>query len=356
MVQGHVTHAEGLVIEYRYNLLRRLAGVLPSAHRLGVPCFLLWCWVWPAGPLVAQEFSLLDELSDYPRYQRRSGISGSVNSVGSDTLNNLMALWAESFRRRYPSVNFQVEGKGSSTAPPALTEGVAQIGPMSRLMTKDELDAFRRKMGFLPTPVPVALDALAIYVHHQNPLISISLPELDAVFSATRRGGLSHRVATWTDLGVAGELGRYPISLYGRNSASGTYGFFKAAALFDGDFQARVKELPGSAAVVLSISQDPAGLGYAGIGYRSEGVRALHVAQDREFPPVAPVAHRVIRGDYPLGRALYVYIVKPPSENLPAVVEELIRFILSYEGQRIVVKSGYIPLPRDVADHYRLSF
>ncbi|MBO1319124.1 PstS family phosphate ABC transporter substrate-binding protein [Acanthopleuribacter pedis] len=307
-------------------------------------------------PLIAQEFTLLDALDDFPRYQRRSGISGSVNSVGSDTLNNLMALWGEGFRRRYPSVNFQVEGKGSSTAPPALMEGVAQIGPMSRLMSKDELDAFRQKMGFLPTAIPVALDALAIYVHNQNPLVSISLPELDAAFSVTHRGGLDRRLETWSDLGVTGVLGRYPLSLYGRNSASGTYGFFKMAALFGGDFQPRVKELPGSAAVVLSVSLEPASMGYAGIGYRAEGVRALHVSKDQGLPAVAPVAHRVVDGEYPLGRALYIYVVKPPSEMLPAVVEEFVQFILSYEGQRIVVKSGYIPLPRDVANTYRRAF
>lgn len=316
--------------------------------------FVLWLALVPT--LVAQEFTLLDQLSDYPRYQRRSGISGSVNSVGSDTLNNLMALWAEGFRRRYPSVNFQVEGKGSNTAPPALMEGVAQIGPMSRRMSKDELDAFRQKMGFMPTAVPVALDALAIYVHNQNPLVSISLPELDAAFSASRRGGLDHPVDIWGDLGVTGVLGRYPISLYGRNSASGTYGFFKVAALFGGDFQPRVKELPGSAAVVLSVSLEQAAMGYAGIGYRAEGVRALHVSREQDLPAVAPVAHRVISGDYPLGRALYIYVVKPPSEMLPAVVEEFVQFILSYEGQRIVVKSGYIPLPRDVAHLYRRLF
>ncbi|CAM2067707.1 Phosphate-binding protein [Sulfidibacter corallicola] len=286
-------------------------------------------------------------------YKRRSGVSGSLSSAGSDTLNNLMTLWAEGFRRQYPSVNIQVEGKGSSTAPPALIQGVAQLGPMSRLMKDDEVNAFQRRLGFMPTPVPVAMDALAIFVHAENPVESLTLAEVDAIFSRTRRGGLLRTFSTWSDLGVATGPARYPLSLYGRNSASGTYGLFKLTALFRGDFKNSVKELPGSAAVVLAVSQDPAAIGYAGIGYRTSGVKMLSIAPEKGSLAKPATSQNVLNGAYPLGRLLYIYVAKPPSQSLPVPVEEFLKFVLSREGQRIVRKSGYIPLPVEMLEAQR---
>ena len=190
------------------------------------------------------------------KYKKTSGVGGNLNSIGSDTLNNLMTFWAESFRKKYPNVNIQIEGKGSSTAPPALISGTSQLGPMSRKMKSKEIEAFEKKFGYKPTRVGVALDSLAVYVNKDNPINKLDLKQTDAIFSSTRKGGLPNDITTWGQVGLTGKWATMPISLYGRNSASGTYGYFKKHAMFKGDYKPTVKEQPGSASVVLGVTED----------------------------------------------------------------------------------------------------
>jgi phosphate transport system substrate-binding protein len=284
-----------------------------------------------------------------PVYAKKPGISGTLSSVGSDTLNNLLALWSEGFRRKYPNVNLQVEGKGSSTAPTALIEGNAQLGPMSRPMKLEEIENFESRKGYPPTAVGIAFDALAIFVHKDNPIATLSLTSLDAIFSITRRGGFGKTVRTWGDLDPESPIASYPISLYGRNSASGTYGFFKQHALFKGDFKKTVKEQPGSSSVVMAITENVAGIGYSGIGYRTSSVRMVPLSVRAGEPAFTPNAENVLSGDYPMSRMLLVYVDKPPGKPLPTVVEEFLRYVLSRDGQEVVVKSGYIPLSLEAA-------
>jgi phosphate transport system substrate-binding protein len=280
-------------------------------------------------------------------YSKVRGVSGNLNSIGSDTLNNLMTLWAEGFRKKYPNVNIQIEGKGSSTAPPALIQGASQIGPMSRKMKREELEAFEKRYGFKPTRIGVALDSLAVYVNKDNPIQSLSLPQVDAIFSKTRKGGLTE-IVTWGQVGLKGDWARQPISLYGRNSASGTYGYFKKHALFKGDYKDIVKEQPGSASVVLAVTEDRGGIGYSGIGYKTSGVKAIALAKKEGEQAYVPNYENVLAGKYPLGRMLYLYVVKAPNKPLPKLTEEFLKYVLSREGQEIVVKDGYLPLPADV--------
>jgi phosphate transport system substrate-binding protein len=287
--------------------------------------------------------------SKIPSYQKVQGVSGNLNSIGSDTLNNLMTLWAEGFRKQYPNVNIQIEGKGSSTAPPALIEATAQIGPMSRPMKKSEIEAFEKKHGFKPTQIGVALDSLAVYVHKDNPLDSLSLQQVDAIFSRTRKGGLTQDIVTWDQVGLKGSWANQPIGIYGRNSASGTYGYFKEKALFKGDYKDQVKEQPGSASVVLSVTEDRGGIGYSGIGYKTSGVKAIALSKKSGEPTYEPTYENVLSGKYPLGRMLYLYVAKKPNEPLPKLVEEFLKYALSREGQEVVVKDGYLPLPAKVA-------
>jgi phosphate transport system substrate-binding protein len=282
-------------------------------------------------------------------YEKVSGVDGNLNSIGSDTLNNLMTYWAETFNKLYPNVKVQVEGKGSATAPPALTEGTAQLGPMSRTMKPEEEDAFEKKHGFRPTRVSVALDCLAVYVHRDNPIKGLTLPQVDCIFSKTHKSGFDD-IATWGQLGLDGDWAALPISLYGRNSASGTYAFFKEHALLKGDYKDTVKEQPGSAAVVNGVAADRSGIGYSGIGYRTSEVRAVPLAKDGNTPLVEPTFANALRGSYPLGRTLYIYVAKKPGEPLPKLVEEFLRFVLSREGQEIVVKDGYGALPTKVVE------
>jgi len=281
-------------------------------------------------------------------YEKVSGVSGNLNSIGSDTLNNLMTLWAEGFRAIYPNVNIQIEGKGSSTAPPALIEGTAQLGPMSREMKAAEIDPFEKKYGYKPTEIKVAIDSLAVFVHKDNPLKGLRLDQLDSIFSSTnKRGGKP--INTWGELGLTGEWANRPISLYGRNSASGTYGFFKEHVLRNGDYRSTVKEQPGSSSVVQGVANDLGGIGYSGIGYKTSGVQALALAEAPGKALHEPSLENALSGAYPLARFLYIYVNKKPNEPMNKLVHEFVKFVNSKEGQEIVVKDGYYPMPAAVA-------
>lgn len=298
-------------------------------------------------PSQAANIKVDENLNDYVIV---GGVGGNLNSVGPDTLNNLMTYWSESFRAKYPNVNIQVEGKGSSTAPPALIQGTSQLGPMSRKMKNSEVEKFEERYGFKPTPIGVALDSLGVFLNKDNPIDALSLQQLDAIFSKNRKGGAAEDITVWGQLGLKGEYAMMPISIYGRNSASGTYGYFKKHALFKGDYKDTVKEQPGSASVVQSVTEDKGGIGYSGIGYKTSGVKAIALSKNDGETAYEPTYENVLKGKYPLGRMLYVYVVKKPNEPLPKVVEEFIRFVLSKEGQKIVVKDGYLPLPAKVAE------
>lgn len=285
-------------------------------------------------------------------YAQVSGVSGNVNSIGSDTLNNLMTLWAEGFRSVYPNVNIQIEGKGSSTAPVALIEGTAQLGPMSREMKGSEIDQFEKKYGYKPLEIKVAIDALAIYTHKDNPIKSLSLPEADAIFSSTYRLG-GKPITTWGEVGLTGSFANRPISLFGRNSASGTYGFYKDVALGGGDFSTRVKEQPGSSAVVQGVASDLYAMGYSGIGYKTSGVTAIAIAQRPGAKAFDPTPENCLSGDYPLARFLYIYVNKNPGRPMDKLTAEFLRFVLSRQGQEVVVKDGYFPLPSSIAEEVK---
>lgn len=276
-------------------------------------------------------------------YKPVSGVSGNLNSIGSDTLNNLMTYWAEKFKEYYPNVNIQIEGKGSSTAPPALIEGTSQLGPMSRPMKSSELDAFEKKYGYKPTEIRVAIDALAVFAHKDNPIEGLTLKQLDGIFSSTRkRGGTD--ITDWSDIQVTGALASQPISLYGRNSASGTYGMFKDMVLKKGDYRATVKEQPGSSAVVQGVASDLSGLGYSGIGYKTSGVKAISVGGD-DGMLYEPSYENCMNGKYPLARFLYLYVNKKPGQPMDTLTKEFLRFVLSQQGQELVLKDGYYPVP-----------
>lgn len=283
-----------------------------------------------------------------PAYERTSGVSGNLSSVGSDTLANLMTLWAEEFKRLYPNVNIQIQAAGSSTAPPALTERTSNIGPMSREMKDNEIQAFESRYGYKPTAIPVAIDALAVYVHKDNPIEGMTLQQVDAIFSSNQRCGYSESITNWGGLGMPEPWDGREIQLFGRNSVSGTYGYFKEIALCDGDFKNNVNEQPGSASVVQSVSTSINGIGYSGVGYRTSSVRSVPIARapDSEYFEATP--ENSVAGNYPLARFLYVYVNKAPNQPLPPLENEFIKLILSQTGQEVVLKDGYIPLPERV--------
>lgn len=289
-----------------------------------------------------------------PDYQPVSGVSGNMNSIGSDTLNNLMTLWAEGYRSFYPNVQIEIQGAGSGTAPPALVQGTAQFGPMSRPMRGTEIEEFEARYGFPPTPIRGAIDALAVFVHKDNPIECLSLQQVDAIFSSTRNGGADAPINNWGDVGLTGEWASRPIALYGRNSASGTYGYFKEVALFDGDYRAEVREQPGSSTVIQGVASDIGGIGYSGVGYGTADVRAVPLSHDGDcFPATGEAA---AAGDYPLARFLYIYVNKNPNEALEPLRGEFIRFVYSKQGQEAVARAGFFPLVKPIADQDLATF
>ncbi|GAA0293936.1 phosphate ABC transporter substrate-binding protein PstS family protein [Psychrosphaera haliotis] len=284
---------------------------------------------------------------EIPTYEKTSGISGNLSSVGSDTLANMMTFWAEEFKRFYPNVNIQVQAAGSSTAPPALTEGTSNFGPMSRKMKSKEIESFEKRHGYKPTAIPVAIDALAVFVHKDNPIKGLSISDVDAIFSSNRKCGGDADIDRWGDLGLSGEWTAKDIQLFGRNSVSGTYGYFKKKALCKGDFKNNVNEQPGSASVVQSVSASLNGIGYSGIGYKTSGVRAVALAK-RGDNFVEASMENAVAGKYPLSRFLYVYVNKHPNKPFTPMEAEFVKMVLSQAGQKIVEKDGYIPLPAKV--------
>jgi phosphate transport system substrate-binding protein len=300
-----------------------------------------------ASPAVAADALQVDPA--LPAYSAVSGVSGSVSSVGSDTLNNVMTLWAETFNKLYPNVKIQIEGKGSGTAPPALIGGTAQLAPMSREMKSSEVDEFEKKFGYKPTRIRVAVDALAVFVNKDNPIKCMSFDQVDGVFSKSRRGGAKEDVKTWGQLGLTGDWAARPISLFGRNSASGTYGFFKEHVMKNGDYKDEVKEQPGSAAVVQGVTVDRFAMGYSGIGYTTAGVRAVPLSEKAGGACTDATAANAYSGKYPLSRFLFVYINRAPGKPLDPLTREFMRFVLAKPGQEVVIKDGFFPILDSIA-------
>lgn len=298
------------------------------------------------GITVAEQALKVDQnLTDYAP---ASGVSGSIKSVGSDTMNNLMTLWAEDFLKFYPNVQVEIEGKGSSTAPPALVSGTSTFGPMSRMMKQKEVDAFEKRYGYKPTMLRTGIDMLAVYVHKDNPIEYLTLQQIDGIFSKTRKGG-GTEITTWGQLGLTGEWADKPISLYGRNSASGTYGYFKEHALFEGDYKDSVKEQPGSASVVQGVASDKYGIGYSGIGYKTADVRAVPLKLDATSDAIPATAEWAYSGKYPLARFLYLYVNYQPGGTLEPLRREFITYVFSHQGQQDVIKDGYYPVSARIA-------
>jgi phosphate transport system substrate-binding protein len=288
--------------------------------------------------------------ADLPNYEKVKGVSGNLSSVGSDTLANLMTMWTEEYKRLYPNVNIQVQAAGSSTAPPALTEGTSNLGPMSRQMKDKEEEAFEKKFGYKPTAIKVAIDALAVYVNKDNPLEGLTIPQVDAIFSSTKKCGHKENIVSWGQAGLTEEWEKRAIQLYGRNSVSGTYGYFKKKALCKGDYKSTVNEQPGSASVVQSVTASLNSIGYSGIGYKTSGVKALALAKKEGEPFIPPTTEYVIGGKYPLARFLYVYVNKAPNKPLAPLEAEFFKMVLSKVGQQVVEKDGYVALPAAIAE------
>lgn len=273
---------------------------------------------------------------------RADALSGSLTIVGSDTLSTLVLRWADAFRAQHPGVSIQLQTPGSASAPIALLEGAADIGAMSRPMSAEETARFAKRFGYAPTEVAVAHDAIAVIVHPDNPLATITRRELDAIYSDTRRCGAEAGIVRWSALNRA--LPDEAILVTGRNSASGTSEFFRERALCGGEYRADVVGWPGHGATVAAVAANRNAIGYVGIGYLNGLVKPLAFADADGAPAVAPVMANVTNGGYPLSRPLYLYVNRPPDRAPAPLPAAFLAYVLSDEAQAEAADDGFLPL------------
>lgn len=278
-------------------------------------------------------------------YAKATGVSGGLTVAGSEMMKALSHRWEGKLREFYPGLAIQIHGIGSETGPPALLEGKAQIAAMSRQLTKKEIEDFTKRFGYEPTEVPVAADALSVFVHRDNPISGMTLPELDAVFCKEHRGGLNEDRISWSQFGLPGEWSAATISVIGRNKVSGTATFFREQVCGNGDFRDTMKTEAGSASVVMGVKKDRYAVGFSGIGYRTSSVRPIPLAAAKDKPFIEPTFETVTDGTYPLRRHLFLYVNKSPKEAISPAVMEFVKFAVSFEGQQAVIQEGFFPLP-----------
>jgi len=279
-----------------------------------------------------------------PPYKASPIGDATIKSVGSDTLGDLMRVWVDGFTKLNPNVKIDVVSKGSGTAPAALLDGTAQLGPMSRPMHSEEYEPFERKFGYHPTSLPIAVDALAVYVNKDNPIQCLTIEQLDQIFSKTHLFSGGKNVKTWGDVGLTGDWASQPIALFGRNSASGTHDTFVDAVLAHGEFKDELKEQPGSAEVVKMVAADKFAIGYSGIGYLMDGVRAVPLAATAGGKCQDTSPEATYSGAYPLARYLYIYLNKAPAKSVDTPTMEFLKYIVSRDGQIGTVKGGFYPI------------
>jgi phosphate transport system substrate-binding protein len=295
-------------------------------------------------------------------YQAQSDVSGSFAIAGSDTMQPLMAKLLAAFKEWQPGVKTVVQGGGSDTALRGFIEDQATIRrgdaknighhvsgsvallASSRALSAEERKDFQARYGFEPTEIPVAMDAVAIYVSRDNPIKGLTMEQVDAIFGADRKRGYHQAITKWGELGLEDAWGTQPINLYGRDKRSGTRTFFIHEALLNGKMNSNIKEAPGSASEILEISRDPLGIGYAGTGFQASPVKIVPLAPKAGMAFVEPTAASALDGSYPLARHLYLYAKGNHDHGLEPQVASFLTFINSREGQEIVAKAGYYPL------------
>lgn len=304
-------------------------------------------------------YAVLTVDTDLPRYAPQSHVSGGMKVRGSDTMHPLMTRLAAEFQRQQPKVSIEVRTGGSAKAisefldvPPvgqiALKEERSNqvvLVATSRRLLDTEVKRFSSQRGYEPTAIPVAVDAVALYVHKENPLRGLTLEQVDAIFSTTRLRGAATSLTEWGQLGLTNGWENAPIRLYGRDKKSGTRGFFQEHVLGGGEFSTLLREQPGAASVILALSRDQMGIGYSGLGLHASNVRAVPLAETEGLPFIAPTSDTVASQTYPLRRVLYLYIDQPPGAPLSPAAQEFLTFIQSREGQETVIRAGFYPLP-----------
>jgi phosphate transport system substrate-binding protein len=282
-----------------------------------------------------------------PEYQKIDRLAGKIRSNGSSTLSNLLNRWATDFKLIYPEVEIEVSGGGSGAALPALLEGRAELAPVSRAMKKDEIAKFQAKFGYEPTQLIVGLDALAVYVNKNNPLKQLSLKQLDAIYSITRKRG-GEPIKFWGQLGLDGEWRDREIVLKGPSPAMGMHSVFREMALEGGDFRYDLRGEPVATSIVQGVGATDAAIGFASYFYDTKRARALAIGANDNGPFYEPTHANCVSGAYPMTRFLYIYVNKPPGKPLNALAAHFLAFACSKQGQETAARDGNYPLTADI--------
>ncbi len=282
-----------------------------------------------------------------PSYKPTTGVSGQVNVVGSDTLSPIVNLWFSGFQKLHPNVTVKSTAEGSTAGVLALLEGESLVASMSREMSKSEMVAFQGKFGYPPTRLVIGLDALVVFVHSTNPIPSLSLEQLDAIYSTTRKQGGKDPITSWGALGLSGDWANRRITLCGRDENSGARGFFRDKVLLKGDFRPGVANLDEASSIIEAVSLSPSAIGYASLADVSSLVRAVPIVT-ASGTKALPSADTILKSDYPLTYFLYLYVNKAPGKPLPPAVFSFLTYALSKEGQSSVAVTQ-IPIPADVS-------
>jgi phosphate transport system substrate-binding protein len=299
--------------------------------------------------LVAGAFAAEKVDPKLPAYKSAAEVTGTLRNCGSDATRELMAFWAEGFEKHHPKAKIETENHGATTAPAGLIAGTTDLGPMSREWKQSEIDAFEKKFGYKPTCLKVALDALAVCVHKDNPIKQLSLEQLDAIFSRNRKAGHEKDIANWGDLGLKGEWADKPIKVYIRNSVAGSTAFFKQQVLLGGDFKETAQELAGGTMVMDTVATEKAGIGYTLPLDGPKDVRFVPLVAKGKKEAVEFENANVQTGTYPLARQIILCINYKPKSELDALRREFIRYIVSKEGQEYAVKAGFVPISAELA-------
>ncbi len=351
------------MIEVKVEKQMRCSQKVPS---FVVMALAIASWGMGGERVLAEQANALAQASSEPtseQYQPAPGIGGRVTIAGSDTMQPLMAKLAAAFTSLQPKAKFGVEGRGSSESIREFmldlsfqrrgdkaigrgTEGTssASLLASSRPLTDQEVKGFVSHHGYEPIGIPIAMDAVAMYVHNDNPIGQLTLEQVDGMFSSTLKRAKGEHLTTWGQVGLKDQWGPQPIHLYGRNKKSGTREFFRHVALVDGEIHADVQEQPGSASEILAIAQDSLAIGYAGVGFHSSMVRIVPLAAESGQAPLLPNVDTVATGQYPLARPLYLYVNKNPDGKLDPVVGEFLKFVNSRQGQETVARANFYPL------------
>jgi phosphate transport system substrate-binding protein len=273
-----------------------------------------------------------------PSGDAASGGATTIQIKGSDTMVNLSQAWAEAYKTVAPNVNVEVSGGGSGVGIAALERGTIDIANCSRNMKPEEVERARQSTGKEPKEFVVGFDALAVYVHKDNPLEELSFEQIAQIFAE------DGTTTKWSQLGVT-VPGGDEIVRVSRQSSSGTYEFFREHALANKDFKLGSRDMNGSKEVVELIGNTPTAIGYSGMGYATPAVKMLRLKKSASDPAVAPTVATTIDQSYPLARSLLNYTLGEPEGE----VKRYLDWVLSAAGQQIVEQTGYVPLSGSAA-------